>query len=113
MLTDEYARTRVDGTWRFNELFDAMKPNGAFGNPEFDVDEALVEGQIIQFFEQAFEWNNVTYRFYPYFWGRKENWRTTALLDDTDPQFATSCVPARLAWSCPSTGPTSRPSCTT
>ena len=88
MLTDEYARTRVGGNWRFNELFNAMKPTGAFGYPEFDVNEALVEGQIIQFFEQAFEWNNLTYRFYPYFWGRKENWRTSALIDDTDPQFA-------------------------
>jgi hypothetical protein len=87
LLTDEYARTRVDGTWRFNELFNAMQAGGAYGYPEFDIDEALVEGQIIQFFEQAFEWNNMTYRFYPYFWGSKSKWKDTVLIDDTDPLF--------------------------
>jgi hypothetical protein len=88
LLTDEWARTRVGGNWRFDEIFNAMQPTGSFGFSEFDVDEALVEGQIIQFFEQAFEWSNMTYRFYPYFWGRKANWKTTLPLDDTDPQFA-------------------------
>ncbi len=87
LLTDDYARTRVDGHWRFHEKFNAMHPAGAYGFPEFDVDEALVEGQIIQFFEQAFEWSNMTYRFYPYFWGRKDQWRQTVLVDDTDPLF--------------------------
>jgi hypothetical protein len=42
--------------------------------PELDVYEALYEGPIIQFFEQAFEWEQITYVYYPYFWGRKKNW---------------------------------------
>jgi hypothetical protein len=88
LLTNEYAQTRVNGSWRYNEQFNAMKPTGAFGYPEFDVSEAMVEGQIIQFFEQAFEWNNMTYRFYPYLWGRKGNWKDTFGFDDPDPQFA-------------------------
>jgi hypothetical protein len=87
LLTDNFAATRVAGTWRFNEEFDAMKQNGPFGYPDFDTAEASVEGVIIQFFEQAFEWTNMTYRFYPYFWGRREHWRDTLPLSDPDPLF--------------------------
>ncbi|MES1240951.1 MAG: hypothetical protein ABUT39_04970 [Acidobacteriota bacterium] len=88
LLTDNFAQLRVGGAWRFNEMFDAMQSNGQFGYPEFNIDEATVEGRILQFFEQAFEWNNMTYRFYPYFWGRKSNWDDNFSLTDTDPQFA-------------------------
>jgi hypothetical protein len=89
MLTDEFARTRVGGAWRFHETFDAMRDGGELGYPEFDVEEALTEGRIIQFFETAFEWENLTYRFYPYFWARKERWpESFGHLDDPDPQFA-------------------------
>jgi hypothetical protein len=55
--------------------------------PEVDVFEALDEGPIIQFFEQAFEWDQMTYLYYPYFWGRKKNWLTTVNLTDPDPLF--------------------------
>lgn len=87
LLTNNFAQTRVSGVWRFNEVFNAMKAVGTFGYPEFDIKEAIVEGRIIQFFEQAFEWNNMTFRFYPYFWGRKGSWRQNFPLTDTDPQF--------------------------
>lgn len=87
LLTNNFAQTRVSGAWRFNEMFNAMQSNGQFGYPEFNINEALVEGRIVQFFEQAFEWNNVTYRFYPYSWGRKSGWKDIFPLTDTDPQF--------------------------
>jgi hypothetical protein len=87
LLTDNFASTRVSGNWRFNEMFDAMMAHGQFGYPEFHVPEAIVEGRIIQFFEQAFEWSNMTYRFYPYIWGRKSGWKDVFPLTDTDPQF--------------------------
>jgi hypothetical protein len=87
LLTNSYAATRVSGAWRFNEMFNAMQSNGLYGYPEFDIDEASVEGKIIQFFEQAFEWENMTYLLYPYFWGRKSEWDETFPLNDPDPQF--------------------------
>lgn len=86
LLTDDFARTRVSGTWRLDEKFDAMK-SAMTGHPDFDISEAIVEGKIIQFFEQAFEWNNVTYMFYPYFWGREEKWQTYSNSSDVDPKF--------------------------
>ena len=55
--------------------------------PEVDVLEALYEGPIVQFFEQAFEWEQMTYLYYPYFWGRKSNWTKVTNLSDPDPLF--------------------------
>jgi hypothetical protein len=74
-------------TYQFGS-FDAMKE----GNPpDFDIFDAFEEGKTIQFFEQAFEWENLTYLFYPYFWGRKgnnsENWMHKINTYDTDPLF--------------------------
>jgi len=97
LLTNDFAKTRVGGAWRFNELFDAMRSNGPSGFPDFDVPEAIVEGRIIQFFEQAFEWTNMTYRFYPYYWGRKDRWAQTFPLTDPDPLFVDFCARALLA----------------
>lgn len=87
LLTNNFASTVVNGVTRVNEIFNAMQASGQFGYPEFDNAEAIVEGKMIQFFEQAFEWDNMTYRFYPYVWGRKENWKDVFPLTDTDPLF--------------------------
>ena len=56
-------------------------------HPEVDVLEALHEGPIVQFFEQAFEWEQMTYLFYPYFWGDKRKWVDVAGVSDPDPLF--------------------------
>lgn len=56
--------------------------------PEIDFDEARDEGAFIKFFEHAFEWEHLTYLFYPYFWGEKAHWIERFLSEDTDPQFA-------------------------
>ncbi|MBL7962354.1 MAG: hypothetical protein JNM31_00790 [Flavobacteriales bacterium] len=70
------------------EAFDALQPNvPTFGYPEFRFNDAQAEGRYIQFFEQAFEWENMTYLFYPYFWGRKREWLNILKRDDSDPLF--------------------------
>jgi hypothetical protein len=66
--------------------FDAMK-NGGNDPPDFDIFDALGEGKVIQFFEQAFEWENLTYLFYPYFWARKDQWMHKSSIYDEDPLF--------------------------
>ena len=73
---------------RFN-YFQAMRQTDSnnFGFPEFDFIRAKEEGKYIQFFQQAFDWENLMYVYYPYFWGRKKNWRTILQLGDTDPEF--------------------------
>ncbi len=72
------------------ESFDAAT-NGiqnVSGYPEIVFREAIAEGNIAKFFEQAFEWENITYIFYPYFWGRKETWPAIKNIEETsDPLF--------------------------
>lgn len=68
--------------------FHAMQDNAPeFGYPEIDVLRARSEGKYIQFFEQGFEWEQITYLFYPYFWGKKENWIDLSNINDNDPLF--------------------------
>ncbi len=44
-------------------------------------------GAMVAFFERAFEWENLMYVFYPYFWGRSDRWEELLLTQDTDPEF--------------------------
>lgn len=71
--------------WQFGS-FDAMKQAGD-NPPDFDIFDAVSEGKVSQFFEQAFEWENITYLFYPYFWGRVNQWIAKLNLNDEDPLF--------------------------
>jgi hypothetical protein len=68
----------------------AMKdpaPDDPCGVPEFECCEAIRDGSFVQFVEQAFDWSLITYLFYPYFWGRKCNWKKIYQLDDVDTLF--------------------------
>jgi hypothetical protein len=56
--------------------------------PQIDLARAEPHGKYIRFFEQAFEWEQMLYRFYPYFWGRKAHWVGKVMTDEPDPQFA-------------------------
>ena len=42
---------------------------------------------MVAFFERAFEWENLMYTYYPYFWGRPQRWEELILTQDADPQF--------------------------
>ena len=70
------------------EAFNAVNSNVApLGYPEVIPDKAFEQGKHIQFFEQAIDWEQSTYVFYPYFWGRKANWVMLKSINDTDPIF--------------------------
>ena len=56
--------------------------------PTLDLDAACEAGSRIRFFESAFEWRNMSYVHYPYFWGRKARWLNALHLTDPDPDFA-------------------------
>jgi hypothetical protein len=53
------------------------------------TDPVLVKnwGAVVAFFERAFEWENIMYTYYPYFWGRSVNWQELLLIQDVDPDF--------------------------
>lgn len=62
--------------------------NGNELGPEIDFGKASDQGSLIQFLEQAFEWTQMAYTFYPYFWARKDLWPVLQQLDDNDPLHA-------------------------
>jgi hypothetical protein len=64
----------------------AMKAVG--GELEIDVAKANQEAEITQFYEKAFEWEQMTYFLHPYFWGRRETWLEKRSLQDNDPSYA-------------------------
>ena len=70
------------------DLFNAVDNSPTNGLPEIDVLEAAGEGPYVRFFEQAFEWEHLSYVMYPYFWGRKDQWDERVAYDDPDPAFA-------------------------
>lgn len=54
-----------------NAMKNKVKP---CGYPQMDIQETHKEGEIVRFFEQAFEWKFMSYMLYPYFWGRNCTW---------------------------------------
>jgi hypothetical protein len=56
--------------------------------PRVDLDAAARAGRTIRFYEQAFEWENIAYLLYPYFWTGRDDWPAALLAADPDPDFA-------------------------
>lgn len=69
----------------FNGLKDARPP--ATITPRINFANSIPQNRTIQFFEQAIDWTNLTYLFYPYFWGKEERWEMLADSQDIDPIF--------------------------
>jgi hypothetical protein len=68
------------------DLFGAVQ-TGSFNVPQIDLVENAAEGPYVRFFEQAFEWEQMTWITYPYFWGRKSQWQKRIAYEDVDPLF--------------------------
>lgn len=47
----------------------------------------LANGSVAEFFELAFEWENTTYQFYPYYWAGKRRWAKLSQQSGADPVF--------------------------
>lgn len=55
--------------------------------PDIDFTAAAAQGRYARFFEQAFEWDQLMYFFYPYYWAAKSSWASMARQGDDDPLF--------------------------
>ncbi|KAK4108839.1 carbohydrate-binding module family 12 protein [Canariomyces notabilis] len=69
------------------DLFNSITHPAPGGRPEINLHEAQAEGVYVRFFEQAFEWDQMIYITYPYFWGDKSNWVSKLTINDPDPVF--------------------------
>jgi hypothetical protein len=60
----------------------------SFSNHEVNVGPALDDyAAFAKFIEQAFEWEIMSYNFYPYYWGVKKDWAQLYQYDNNDPLF--------------------------
>jgi hypothetical protein len=56
--------------------------------PSIALEQARNKGRFIQFLEQAFEWHQLAYIFYPYFWAAQPDWISMmSRSDDADPNM--------------------------
>lgn len=70
------------------ESFDAtINKQGANKYPEIDFSKVREDAKYIKFFENSFDWANITYEFMPYFWGRKPRWLTLMKFEGADLNF--------------------------
>ena len=66
----------------------AIADDPTLGYPQPDLARTGIMGALVLFFEQTFEWAQMMYLHYPYYWARKERWLDLALLQDVDPEHA-------------------------
>ncbi len=86
-----------------DHLVDEQMPDNY---PQINIDNAIDNATAIEFFENAFDWKNITYEFLPYFWARRERWVDLLPLENNDPIFeqflkagaARVVVPVNLAY---------------
>lgn len=90
------------------------KPNGGFDNMGVDEEgfplahlgHISKNGKEVKFFEQSIDWENMTYKFYPYYWAERNRWNQILQLDNNDPihmeflqaGYARVVVPVRLGF---------------
>lgn len=66
-----------------------MFRGSTFTDYEINVNQGLSDyAAFVKFIEQAFEWNIMSYNFYPYYWASRNTWKDKYQFDDsTDPLF--------------------------
>lgn len=69
------------------QRFEDVSPVVDGDPPSFPFALAAEKGSFTRFFEQAFEWDQMQYVFYPYFWARKDTWSSRFTREEVDPQF--------------------------
>ncbi|WP_395077138.1 hypothetical protein [Flavobacterium sp.] len=62
-----------------SELSDIENTQVLYNDPALETYAAKVK-----FFEQAFEWNLMSYNFYPFYWANKKNWASLYNVDGVD-----------------------------
>lgn len=65
----------------------AVETDQQTGEPNVRISHAQTVATNVQFFEQAFEWENMVYICYPYYWARRTQWPTDAISATSDPEF--------------------------
>ena len=74
--TNTYGKLMHNNSGAFTEY--EVNPNQAFNNYT----------SFVKFMEQAFEWDIISYNFYPFYWAQKDSWKEKYQFDESaDPLF--------------------------
>ncbi len=65
----------------------AVNQEDEHDRPRLNLDTASLVTPQISFLEQAFEWENLSYVFYPYYWADSQKWKDLADIESTDADF--------------------------
>lgn len=87
-------------------LSTAHTTGGSVYPPLFHIEDAKADGAMVRFFEHAFEWDQIQYVFYPYFWARPGGWADRFRARNMDPEleeflkagYARVVVPVRVGF---------------
>lgn len=75
-------------TFGKNKYYQTDNATENFTNTEIKLDSGLDQyAAFVKFMEQAFEWDIMSYYFYPYYWGKRDRWSDMYQFDDNDPTF--------------------------
>jgi hypothetical protein len=87
LIMDELKKHAISVfTYQHFDVFNGtqLSPQGFV---ETDLMVAEAQGSYIRFFEQAFEWEQMIYLLYSYFWGTKFFWMFKIGIDELDPDL--------------------------
>jgi hypothetical protein len=74
---------------RFSGVQNAINwPTNGSSGPTTNLDVAAKAAPEVQFLEQSFEWENLSYICYPYYWGSSDRWKYLAVIEGNDSDFA-------------------------
>lgn len=86
MINQDPNAARTYGRGMFKALNQGV--DRTFGNHEVNVSADLDDyTAFAKFMEQAFEWEIMSYNFYPYYWGDRKDWANLYQYDNNDPLF--------------------------
>jgi hypothetical protein len=80
----ELQKWAIKSMRRVPQNFNAVEQVGEF--QEINPVNADAQAPIVRFYEDAFEWENMNYFFYPYHWARRPSWRMRTSAEAVDPQ---------------------------
>ena len=63
-------------------------PQAALTRSAINFPRLFQQAPLVRFLEEGFEWDQMQYIFYPYYWNQKDEWFNLALREDPDYLFA-------------------------
>jgi hypothetical protein len=77
-----------NGNKRYGQGMYAPEKNPKLNDYEVNLDQKMDDyGSFVKFIEQAFEWKEMSYNFYPFYWGAKNDWAELYQFESNDPTF--------------------------